>query len=200
MAYLRKQYWAVWLATGLLVGLMIGGIWPDTPLHAVSTDSTENFAIATGYVDDGVEAVYFLDFLTGTLRAAVLSNQSRGFQARFEANINADLTGVVQLGAAGMAAANAQRRKAGLPPLPQMEIPQSPRYLMTTGVIDIRRGAAARQIPAQAVLYVAEVNTGIVLTYIIPWDRHAHNSDLPAGGPLTLWAGDQFTTALIQTE
>ncbi|MFH1921902.1 MAG: hypothetical protein ABIP48_18710 [Planctomycetota bacterium] len=200
MAYLRKQYWAVWLAIGLLVGLMIGGIWPDTPLHAVSTDSTEHFAIATGFVDDGVEAVYFLDFLTGTLRAAVLSNQSRGFQARYEANINADLAGIVQLGASGMAAANAQRRKAGLPPLPQMEIPQSPRYLITTGVIDIRRGAAARQIPAQAVLYVAEVNTGIVLTYIIPWDRQAHNADLPAGGPLTLWAGDQFTTALIQTE
>ena len=89
MAYLRKQYWAVWLAIGLVVGLMIGGIWPDTPLHAVATDGTENFALATGFVDDGAEAVYLLDFLTGTLRAAVLSNQSRGFQAYYGANVNA---------------------------------------------------------------------------------------------------------------
>lgn len=200
MAYLRKQYWAVWLAIGLLVGLMIGGIWPDTPLHAVATDSIDNFAMATGLVDDEIEAIYLLDFATGTLRAAVLSNQSRGFQARYEANVNTDLAGVVRLGASGLQAANAQRRKAGLPPLPQMEMPQSPRYLMTTGAIDLRRGSSARVQPPQSVLYVAEVNTGIVLTYIIPWDRSAHFSDVPAGGPLTLWAGDQFTTALIQTE
>src|SRR3989304_5318782 len=126
MAYLwRKQCWAVWLGIGLLAGLMIGGLWPDTPLHAVATDSTDNFAMATGFVDDGIEAIYFLDFLTGTLRAAVLSNQSRGFQARYEANVNADLAGVVQLGAATLEATNAQRRQAGLPPRPPLQGPQT---------------------------------------------------------------------------
>jgi len=200
MVYLWKRSWPVWLAIGLLAGLMIGGLWPETPLHAVATDRAENFSMATGFVDDGVEAVYFLDFLTGTLRAAVLSNQSRGFHAHYEANVNVDLAGVVQLSNAGLAQTNAQRRKQNLPPLPEIQMPASPNYLMTTGAIDIRRGAAARAQPAQAVVYVAETTTGIVLVYIIPWDRNAHMADLPSAAPLTLWAGERFTAALVQTQ
>ena len=64
----------------------------------------------------------------------------------------------------------------------------------------MRRGAAARHQPPQAALYVAETSTGIVLTYLLPWDRNAHMANQPAGGPLALWTGEQFTTALIQTE
>jgi hypothetical protein len=200
MAYLRSHGWAAGLAIGLLLGLMIGGLWPDAPLHAVATDRTENYAIATGFVDDGIEAVYFLDFLTGTLRAAVLSNQSRGFQAHYEGNVNLDIASVIQLRNSGLAQTNAQRRKAGLPPLPELQLPQSPSYLMVTGTIDLRRGAAMRQQPPLAALYVAETTTGIVLTYLIPWDRSAHSGDIPAGGPLALWTGEQFTAALVQTE
>ena len=204
MVCFLKRSWPAWLGIGLLLGvllgLMVGGLWPDTPLHAVATDRTENFAMATGPVDDGVEAVYFLDFLTGTLRAAVLSNQSRGFHAHYEANVNVDLAGLVQVSNAGLAQVNAQRRKQNLPPLPEIQMPASPNYLMTTGVIDIRRGAAVRLQPPQAVVYVAETTTGIVLVYVLPWDRNAHMSDMPSGGPLTLWAGERFTAALIQTQ
>ena len=200
MACLRKHGWAAGLAIGLLLGLMIGGLWPDTPLHAVATDRGENYAMCTGYVDDGLEAIYFLDFLTGTLRAAVLSNQHAGFHAHYEGNVNADLAGVLQLRNAGLVQTNAARRKQGLPPLPELHLPQSPSYLMVTGAIDMRRGAAARQQPPQAALYVAETTTGIVLTYLLPWDRHAHMANTPAAAPLALWTGDQFTTALIQTE
>lgn len=200
MAYLRKHGWAAGMAVGLLLGLMIGGLWPDTPLHAVATDRGENYAMCTGFVDDGLEAIYFVDFLTGTLRAAVLSNQSRGFQALYEANVNADLASAIQLRNGSLAQTNLQRRRQGLPPLPELQMPQSPEYLMVTGAIDMRRGAAARQQPPQAALYVAETSTGIVLTYLLFWDRNAHMADMRAGGPLTLWTGEQFTTALIQTE
>jgi len=200
MRYFPKQSWPLWLAIGLLVGFVIGGMWPDTPLHAVATDRTENFAMATGFVDDGVEAIYFLDFLTGTLRAAVLSNQGAAFQAHFEGNVNRDLAGILQIRNAGLSQTNRQRRSQGMPPLPELQLPQSPNYLMVTGSIDMRRGAAARAQPAHSALYVAETTTGIVLTYLIAWDRNAHNGNQPSGGALQLWTGEQFTTALIQTE
>ncbi len=200
MASLRKRGWAVGLAIGLLLGLIIGGLWPDTPLHAVATDRTDNYAMATGYVDEGVEAIYFLDFLTGTLRAAVLSNTGPRFQAHYAGNINADIAGVIQLSNANLSQTNAARRRAGLPPLPQLQMPQSPSYLMVTGAIDMRRtGAMRTQYPLSA-LYVAETNTGIVLTYLIPWDRNAHLADVDSAMPLQLWTGEQFAAALIQTQ
>ena len=200
MAYLRRHGWAAGLAIGLLLGLMIGGLWPDTPLHAVATDRGENFAMCTGFVDDGLEAIYFLDFLTGTLRAGVLSNQAPGFQARYEGNVNAALASAIQGRNAGLAQLNAARRRSGAPPLPELQLPQSPNYLMVTGAIDMRRGAAARQQPPQAALYVAETTTGIVLTYLLPWNRQSHLANMPYSGQLIPWWSEQFTTALIQTE
>jgi len=200
MAYLRQRSWPVWLAIGLLLGLMIGGLWPDTPLHAVATDRTDNFAMATGFVGDGAEAVYFLDFLTGKLTAAVLSNQSPGFQAHYEGNVNADLAAIIQVRNAGLTQTNLQRRRQGLPPLPELQLPQSPNFLMATGMIDMRRGASGRAQPAEAALYVAETNTGILLAYLLPWDANAHKANIPSGARLTPWTGEQVTTALIQTQ
>lgn len=198
MAFLRKHLWSVWLAIGLLAGMMFSGLWPNTPLHAVSTDRMDTFAIATGFVDEGVEAVYFLDFLTGTLKAAVLSNQTREFQAIYGANITADLANVVQFKNANLQQANAQRRRNGGTPLPELQMPQSPSYMMVTGLADIRRGAMARMRPGSSIIYVAETNTGIVLAYVVPWSSEDHSANRPSGGPLTLWAGEQFTTALIR--
>ena len=200
MAFLRKQGWTVGLAIGLLLGLIVGGLWPDTPLHGTATDRNENYAMATGYVDEGVEAIYFLDFLTGTLRAAVLSNVNARFQAHYAGNVNADLANVIQLSNTNLAQTNMQRRRAGLPPLPQLQLPQSPNYLMVTGGIDMRRAGGMRTQYPLAALYVAETNTGIVLTYLIPWDRNAHMADLDAAAPLALWTGEQFAAALVQTE
>lgn len=204
MAYLWKQNWAiclaiVCLAAGLTAGLMTSGIWPDTPLHAVATDRTDNYAMATGYVDDGIEAIYFLDFLTGTLRGAVISNQSAIFQAHYERNVAADVADIIRLRNANMMTANAERRRAGLPPLPEVQLPQNPNYMIVTGNADIRRGAMARTRPGHALIYVAETNTGIVLAYAVPWDQGAHASNVPSGGQLVLWAGEQFSTVLIQT-
>ena len=148
MAYLGRHGWTVGLALGLLLGLMIGGLWPDTPLHAVATDRGEDFAICTGFVDDGVEAIYFLDFLTGVLRAGVLSNVPQSpyaFQALYEANVNAALANAIQARNAGLVQMNAARRREGAPPLPELKMPQSPNYLMVTGAIDMRRTPGMRQ-------------------------------------------------------
>ena len=197
MGYLLKRSWPIWLAIGLLVGLVIGGFWPDTPLHAVATDRVDTFSIATGFVDQDTEAVYFLDFLTGTLKAAVLSNQARDFQAHYEVNIHLDLTTLIGFLNAAIREQN-QALGRGAQPRPEIQVPQNPRYMMVTGVADIRRGAVARMRPAQSVVYVAEANTGIVMAYILPWDQAAHAANQPTGGRLTLWAGEQFTTAVIR--
>ena len=51
----------------MAIGLGLSGFWPNTPSTPSVTDRAETFAMATGPVDDEVEAVYFLDFLTGDL-------------------------------------------------------------------------------------------------------------------------------------
>ncbi len=193
MGYVRRHRWYVGLAIGLLLGLILGGLWPDAPLHATATDRVDNFAIATGFVDDEIEAVYFLDFLTGTLRVAVVSNVMPSFQARYEANINADLANVVAFINAGGEGRN--RSVTG-----QIQLPQTPNYLMVTGVADLRRGASARQRPGRSLVYVAETNTGILLAYAVPWSKEKHSANQPDYGVLKLWAGDQFSTAIKRPE
>ncbi|MHC4399466.1 MAG: hypothetical protein ACYTG0_07290 [Planctomycetota bacterium] len=194
MGYLRRQGWLVALALGLAVGLIAGGLWPHTPLHAVATDHTETFAMATGFVDDGIEAVYFLDFLTGSLKAAVLSNTRRGFQAIYTANLNRDLGTFIATRNANLAQLNMQRTKTGAPPLPQVQMPQSPNFMMVTGMIDTRYAVAPRMRPGQTVVYVAETNTGVLLAYSIMWSQTAHVQDQMSGGEMTLRAAEQFTT------
>ncbi len=131
----------VWLAGGVVVGLLLAGLWPQTPLHAVATDRIDTFAMATGPLDEEIEAVYFLDFLTGELRAAALGRQTGKFMAFFKYNVLADF---------------------GVDPA------KNPKFLMVTGVADFRKGAAHMQ-PSKSVVYVAEVTTGKVGAYSVPW-------------------------------
>jgi len=199
MAFVRRQNWIVWLGLGALGGVMFTAFWPNTPLHAVATDHGENFAMATGAVDDTTEAVFLLDFLSGNLRGAVLSNQSRGFQAMYEANVLADLANSVTVLNAKVRQENLARKKQGVPARPDVQVPQNPRFLMVTGNCDLRRGAA-RLRPGRSVLYVAETTTGLVLAYVIPWSSEQHVSDMAFQGKLILWAGDQFATTVVRAE
>ena len=87
----------LWLAVGLVLGLVVGGFWPHTPLHAMATDRSETIIVATGLIDDTIEAIYFLDSLTGTLRAAVPSLKAMSeYQAMWEANASADLVACIR--------------------------------------------------------------------------------------------------------
>ncbi|NLY01280.1 MAG: hypothetical protein GXY83_34755 [Rhodopirellula sp.] len=195
MDYVRRHRWYAGLAIGLVLGLIAGGLWPDAPLHATCTDRVDNYAIATGFVDDDIEAVYFLDFLTGMLRVAVVSNTMPSFQARYEANINADLATVVAFINGG-----GDARNRGATMATQIQLPQTPKYLMVTGMADIRRGGATRQQPGRSLVYVAETNTGILLAYAVPWSKEKHSANQPDYGALKLWAGDQFSTAIKRPE
>jgi len=193
---LRRNRWA-WLGCGLLAGMVLGSLWPSIPLHGDTTDRSENIIMATGFVDEGIEAVFFLDSLTGLLRAAVPSLQRmQDYQAMWEANPGADMMNAIQL--INAAAAKATGAK-GAPPRPAIQPPQSPRFVMVTGWMDVRQGSS-RMKPSRCLVHVAEANTGIVMSYLLPWSPQMHNSNQPLRMPMQLWAAQQFSTAVIRAQ
>ncbi|MBN2477048.1 MAG: hypothetical protein JXB62_20745 [Pirellulales bacterium] len=145
-----RHHRIVWLAVGLIGGLALSSVWPETPLHAVATDRFDTFAMATGPLDENVEAVFFLDFLTGDLRAVALGKQGK-FNAFYEYNVLNDL---------------------GIDPS------KNPRFLMVTGVANLQR-MGQRMYPGNSVVYVAEITTGRVAAYGIPWNAAMYNNNLP---------------------
>jgi hypothetical protein len=150
---------AIIVIAAFAVGLLVAGHVPNVPLHAVATDRTENFAMATGYCDDSVEAVYFLDFLTGELSGAVVSKQTGRFNAFYTYNVSGDL---------------------GVAP------GRTPRYLLTTGTADLRRSGGKTQTLSRSLVYVSELSSGKVAAYAIPWSSSAWNAGQTLRGQFTL--------------
>jgi hypothetical protein len=171
--YLRLHYSGIVLAAvALLVGLCLGGLWPNTPLHATATDHAESFAIATGTLDQDMEAVFFLDFLEGKLRAACINYSSGKFNAYYERDILPDFG---------------------------LEAGKAPKYVMVTGVADLRRmPAQGRLRPGNTVVYVAETGTGKLVAYGIPWDRSAANAGRTIKSSLMLLDVAQFRTVAVR--
>jgi hypothetical protein len=140
----------VGIGLGLAAGLVAVCFLPNTPLHAVATDRVDTFAIATGYVDADIEAIYFLDFLTGDLNAVVIGRAASGFMVtgQYGCNVLRDM---------------------------KLDADKNPRFLMVTGAADLIRGGSGGQVrPSRAVVYVAEVTSGRVAAYAIPWNANAH--------------------------
>ena len=158
------------LVLGLVIGLNVRGLWPQTSLHAVATHGQENFAIATGFVDEQIEAIYFLDFMTGDLRAAVLQPRTGKFNSFFTGNVLADFGG------------------AGI---------KNPKFLMVTGQADLPRGAQNFQY-ARSVVYVAEATTGQVACYTIPWNAARQAQGATQAGQFVPLDKRQFRTAVIR--
>jgi hypothetical protein len=139
---------ACWPVAMLVVGLALGAMAPSAPLHAVATSSNEHFALATGALDEVTEAVYYLDFATGDLRAAVISPVTRRFNAFFHANVAADLG---------------------------VDISKNPKYLLVTGNSIFRPNAGALQ-PGNSIIYVAELTSGKMAAYNVPWSPSFANA------------------------
>jgi hypothetical protein len=164
----KKYRWLAALGGGLLLGLLLSGFWPNTPLHAVSTDRSDTYAIATGPVDSEVEAVYILDFLTGDLGALVLGKQARTWTGIFKCNVSADLN---------------------------IDPQKNPKFLMVTGMAGLRRAGGARAQPSSAVCYVAEVTSGQIAAYAIPWSPGMYAAGQVQKGPLVLVGAVPFRQA-----
>ena len=156
------------LGIGLVFGMLFAGLWPNVPLHAVATDRCDRFAVATGYCDESVEAVYFLDFLTGDLSAAVVSKQNGHFNAFYTHNVAADL---------------------------HINPATPPKFLLTTGNADLRRTGGKTNSLSRSLVYVAELQSGNVAAYAIPWSSSAWNAGQRLGGEFTLLDVGRFRTA-----
>ena len=128
------------LGAGLLLGLGIATLWPNRPVAASTSDRNEKFGMCTVAMTEGLEAVFVLDFLTGRLTGACLGRQGNGFVQFFAADVAADLA-----------------VKSG----------SKPQYAMTPGFATIRGTPAAQ--PAASVIYVAELSSGLVGCYAIPF-------------------------------
>jgi hypothetical protein len=166
---------AALLALGIFVGglLSVGwfGLGQGVTVQATATHGESNFAIATGFVDLEIEAFYFLDFLTGDLRAAVVSRRTGEFVAFFEKNILGDFGGTTK----------------------------NPKYLMVTGMANIPRGAAGFQ-PSSSLIYIAEATTGVVNAYVLPWNSTLNNKGEAQRGSFHRVAGGSFRTAFVRDE
>ena len=167
----RSGYLGIGLVVGLIIGLNLEGLWPTMPLHASATHGIDKFAIATGLVDNSVEALYFLDFLTGDMRAAVINPKTGKFTSFYSRNIATDFKG------AG--------RSSG--------------YLMVTGSVNMPRGTANYQF-ANSIVYVAEASTGQVAAYTIPWNSTSHAAGKIQYGEFQPLDVQQFRTAFVRDQ
>jgi hypothetical protein len=166
----RISWLAMGIAAGLVVGLNVAGIWPQVPLHAVATHGQENFAICTAPLDLDVEGIFVLDDVTGELKGAALNLQLRRINTFFEYNITNDLP-----------ASNTK----------------NPQYRIVSGGANIRQNVAAGTL-AHSVLYVADVTTGQLVVYGIPWIQGRASGAMPIKRtlvPLDRW---QFRTTAIR--
>jgi hypothetical protein len=168
----EQAAWRRWsyLAAGVIVGLVLGGLWPDSPAHAVATAQIESFAVCTAPIDDEGEGIFFLDYLTGDLKGATISPRNGKFMVFFQANVTTDL---------------------GIDPA------KAPKYLLVSGLNDFRR-AAGNQLFGNSTVYVAELTTGKVAAYAIPWQRSARNATAPGHVNLTLLDIFQFRNVQVR--
>jgi hypothetical protein len=142
-----------WVMMGVLIGFMLAATMPARPLHAVATHGVDGFALATGLIDNNIEGVYFLDYLTGDLKGAVLNLNSGNFTTFYEYNVLKDL---------------------------QVEGGKAPKFLMVTGISQLRQRGNQYQ-PGAAVIYVMETGSGTLAAYAVPWN--VGRATLPSVAP-----------------
>ncbi len=139
-----EQSRMVWFLCGAVGGLLISYFWPhEVALANADRDSEAKFAIVT--VNTGptsADAVFVLDFLTGRLFGASLNPQVAKFNQFYMRNIIGDFN---------------------------LSPDVKPRFVMTSGRLNISASGGTRKQPATSGIYIAELNSGRVLVYAFPF-------------------------------
>lgn len=173
MALKRFRGRATWLVAGVTMGLLAGiGVaattmyfaqpaarptWPQgAPLHGSTASSSETMAIATGRIDDDIDGLYTLDFLTGDLQCFVLNPRSGKYVGWFKTNVTNQLP---------------------------VEKGKKPQYMLATGDWS-PTGFQTTQRPCGSVCYVADANTGMVMSYYFPWVKGAASTGITQSTPM----------------
>ena len=172
----KTVVWLGGLAAGLVLGFLAHHMLPKIPVQATATEGFDNFAIATGLADGSVEGVYFLDYLTGELKCAVVNPKTGKFTATFAYNVAADFR------QAGAGAGNAK-------------------YLLVTGLADmpVPRGGGNVQF-GKSIVYIAEANSAKVAAYTIPWNSAFHAAGKPQVGEFQPLDVAEFRTAFVRDQ
>ncbi len=136
------------------------------PVSATASCETAGVVLATGAFNNDTEILYYIDSQAGQLTAGLLSRSEPGFVKTYRRNLKADL-------------------QQSIASTPGVSMPINPTFLMVTGDGDARRIGGEIGNPSEGFVYVAEVNTGIVLVYVVSIDG---DRDLSVDWEeLTLW-------------
>jgi hypothetical protein len=176
------------VVAGLTTGLCISGLvacavlqacgyfdaarsrWLEKRLHAAAAQGGSTLAVATGMIEQGIEGIFVLDFITGDLTGGVLNPRTGQIGGLFRRNIAADL-GVEQ--------------------------GKQPKYLMLTGHFDAK-GMVSNTRPAMSIVYVADENTGRYMGYMLPWNPQLINQNRPQLQALVPIGGGSARNAIIE--
>ena len=134
-------------------------------LNAATAARAKGMSMATGFVDEQVEALFVLDHTTGSLSCLILNPRNGGDGiSLYTANVKEHLGGV----------------KAG-----QAD------YLLVTGNINANLGGrVGAQRAAGSVCYVADASTGQVVAYSFQFNRTLLDNGQGQAGVLTpVWQG-----------
>lgn len=144
-----------------------------SPVLATSSSEDSGVVIATGYFNSNIEALYYLDSQSGRLSAALISRSEPAVQKSYVRNIKTDLAEAAQQ--------------------LQVPAPTSPKFIMTTGDVDVRNVGSVANL-SKAFLYVAEINSGIVIVYALPG---ANERDLlVTNGEIVRWTFARLSDGL----
>ena len=151
------------LSAGMLAGVaaMVALQQPaapmaELPLFASATDTGETMSIATGPIEEEMEGLFILDFVTGDLACAVLNPRTYTVGGVFRTNIVAHL---------------------------DIDKAKKPAYLMTTGnATFVGKGVSSQ--PGRCVVYVCDQNTGNFGAFSLSWNRTAAQKGVVQGGEL----------------
>lgn len=135
----------------VLVGMALGRRASEpVGLFASASCEASGAILSTGSFNSDTEVLYYLDSQAGQLTAGLLSRSEPGFLKTYRRNVKADLQKSVES-------------------LQNVSMPQNPTFIMVTGDGDLRKiGAGEMNNLAKALVYIAEVNTGVVLVYALP--------------------------------
>jgi len=146
-----------WLAGGLALGLAVSYFVPHEPAYANTVDRDTQFAMITipigvsaAGINDPMDAVFILDFLTGQLKGAALNRQIGKFRSFYFRDLSKDF---------------------------EVDGDTDPHYCLSSGYAQVPNQAGVAM--ASGMLYIGELSSGMVIGYSFPWQETGTNGVVP---------------------
>jgi hypothetical protein len=146
-----------WLGCGLVAGLAIAYFWPHEPVYATTADRDTQFSMVTcpvgvsaAGINDPMDCVFILDFLTGQLKGAAINRQIGKFRSFYFRDLAKDF---------------------------EVDGDADPHYCMVTGYSQVPNQQNVSM--ASGMLYIGELTSGKVAAYAFPWQETGTPGPVP---------------------